>query len=184
VAEAARLEAVVDQLALLSSDGRAADTVAVRPERLDVVAAVGMIVAARRAAHPGRDLTLTAPARLDASVDRRLFERVLDPLIDNAVRYSDGPVAVEIADRGDAFEVAVIDAGPGIFSGDIPGLFERFHPLDGSPARPTGVGLYTGRRLAELMGGRLWCDSRLGVGSRFALRLPRSPASALAPRDL
>ena len=25
------------------------------------------------------------------------------------------------------------------------------------------------------MGGRLWCDSRLGVGSRFAVRLPRSP---------
>jgi signal transduction histidine kinase len=101
---------------------------------------------------------------------------VLDPLIDNALRDSDGPVAVEIADRGDAFEVAVIDAGPGIFSGDIPGLFERFHPLDGSAGRPGGgVSLYTGRRLAELMGGRLWCDSRLGVGSRFAVRLPRSP---------
>jgi signal transduction histidine kinase len=176
VAEAARLEALADQLALLSADGRAAATVAVRPERLDVVAAVGMIVAGRRASQPGRDLTVTAPARLDASVDRRLFERVLDPLIDNALRYSDGPVTVEVADRGDTFEVAVVDAGPGIFSGDIPGLFERFHPLDGSPARPGGgISLYTGRRLAELMGGRLWCDSRLGVGSRFAVRLPHSP---------
>ena len=111
------------------------------------------------------------------SVDRRLLERVIDPLLDNALRYSDGPVTVEVADRGDTFEIAVVDVGPGIFSGDIPGLFERFHPLDGSPARPTGVSLYTGRRLAELMGGRLWCDSKLGVGSRFAVRLPHSRPS-------
>jgi signal transduction histidine kinase len=175
VAEAARLEAVADQLALLSADGRGAAMVAVRPERVDIVAAVGMLVAARRAAHPDRELTLTAPARLDVSVDRRLLERVVDPLVDNALRYSDGPVAVEIADRGETFEVAVVDSGSGIFSGDIPGLFERFHPLDGSPARRGGISLYTGRRLAELMGGRLWCDSRLGIGSRFAVRLPQSP---------
>ena len=38
--------------------------------------------------------------------------------------------------------VAVVDAGPGIFSGDIPGLFERYHPLDGSPERAgAGIGL-------------------------------------------
>jgi signal transduction histidine kinase len=177
-AEAARLEAVADQMALLSSDGRAADAVAVRPERLDVVAVVGMVVGARRAARPDRLITLAAPARLDAVVDRRLLERVVDPLVDNALRYSDGPVTVEVADRGETFEIAVLDAGPGIFSGDIPGLFERFHPLDGSPVRRgAGVSLHTGRRLAELMGGRLWCDSRLGVGSRFAVRLPHAPAT-------
>ncbi len=182
MAEAARLEAVADQLALLSADGRAAATVVVRPDRVDLVAVVRMIVGARRSAHPDRTLALAAPGRLDASVDRRLLERVLDSLIDNALRYSDGPVTVEVADRGDTFEVAVVDFGPGIFSGDIPGLFERFHPLDGSPARPGGgVSLYTGRRLAELMGGRLWCDSRLGVGSRFALRLPHVPTSRDAP---
>jgi signal transduction histidine kinase len=116
---------------------------------------------------------VTAPPRLEARTDRRLLERVLDPLLDNALRYSDGPVTVEIADRGETFEIAVVDAGPGIFSGDIPGLFERYHPLDGSPVRRgSGISLYTCRRLVELMGGRLWCDSRLGIGSRFALRLP------------
>jgi len=169
---------VADQLALLSADGQEAASVAVRPERLDAVAAVGMLVAGRRAAHPDRDLAVTGPAQLDVLVDRRLLERLVDPLLDNALRWSDGPVTVEIADRGETFEVAVVDAGPGIFSGDIPGLFERFHPLDGSPARRGGISLYTGRRLAELMGGRLWCDSRLGIGSRFAVRLPRAPAAA------
>jgi signal transduction histidine kinase len=173
LAEAARLEAVADQLALLSPDGQGPGAVTVRAEPCDVMAVTAMVIAAHRAAAPGRDVALTGPARLPALADRRLLERVLDPLLDNALRYSDGPVTVEVADRGESFEIAIVDAGPGIFSGDIPGLFERYHPLDGSPARQgAGIGLYTCRRLVELLGGRIWCDSRLGVGSRFALRLP------------
>jgi signal transduction histidine kinase len=174
LAAAARVEAVADQLTLLSADGPAA-TVTLRPEPLDVVAVAAMVLDMRRATAPDRSLTLAAPGRLEARADRRLLERLLDPLLDNALRYSDGPVTVEVADRGEAFEIAVVDAGPGIFSGDIPGLFERYHPLDGSPVRRgSGISLYTCRRLVELMGGRLWCDSRLGVGSRFAVRLPYS----------
>lgn len=174
LAAAARVEAVADQLTLLTAEGAAA-TVTLRPELLDVVAVAAMVLEMRRAATPDRSLTLAAPGRLEARTDRRLLERLLDPILDNALRYSDGPVTVEIADRGDAFEIAVLDSGPGIFSGDIPGLFERYHPLDGSPVRRgSGISLYTCRRLVELMGGRLWCDSRLGVGSRFAVRLPYS----------
>jgi signal transduction histidine kinase len=167
---------VADQLALLSPNGQGAAAVTVRAEPCDVVAAVTLVVAGHRAGAPERTISIAGPARLPAVADRRLLERILDPLLDNALRYSDGPVTVEIADRGETFEVAVVDVGPGIFSGDIPGLFERFHPLDGSPVRQgAGIGLYTCRRLAELMGGRIWCDSRLGIGSRFAVRLPISP---------
>lgn len=176
LAETARLEAVADQLALLSPNGQGAAAVTVRAEPCDVVATVTLVVAGHRAGAPDRTISIAGPARLPAVADRRLLERILDPLLDNALRYSDGPVTVEIADRGETFEVAVVDVGPGIFSGDIPGLFERFHPLDGSPVRQgAGIGLYTCRRLAELMGGRIWCDSRLGIGSRFAVRLPISP---------
>ena len=176
LAEAARLEAVADQLALLSPaapDGRRPGGITVKAEPGDVVAVAVVALETHRAAAAGRKLVISGPPRLEAVTDRRLLERVLDPLIDNALRYSDGPVTVEISDRGESFEIAVIDAGPGIFSGDIPGLFERYHPLDGSPVRQgAGIGLYTCRRLVDLLGGRIWCDSRLGVGSRFAVRLP------------
>lgn len=170
------VEALADQLTLLSG-GRESE-ITPRPEPTDVVGCVRRVVDDFRAHHPDRGLIVTAPARLASSVDAGLLDRAVRPLLDNALRYSDGPVALEVADRGDTFEVAVIDTGPGIFSGDVPGLFERFHPLDGSPARHgAGLGLYSARRVVEAMGGRIWCDSRLGIGSRFAFRLPHGAAA-------
>ena len=95
--------------------------------------------------------------------------------MENAVKYSKGEVRIEVANRGDEMHVAVIDRGPGIYSGDVPRLFDRFWQLDGSSTRShggTGLGLYICRRLVEAHGGRIWCESRLGVGSSFTFVLP------------
>jgi signal transduction histidine kinase len=113
---------------------------------------------------------------LTVSLDPAKVQQVLHHLVDNALKYSDGDVTVEIHDRGEEVEVAVIDSGQGIFSEDVPRLFERFFQLDGASTRAhggTGIGLYVCRRLVEAHGGRIWCESRLGVGSRFAFTLPR-----------
>jgi two-component system phosphate regulon sensor histidine kinase PhoR len=115
-------------------------------------------------------------AELVVQVDRPKLDQVLNHLLDNATKYSEGPVILEVSDKGEDVEVSVTDSGPGIFSGDIPLLFERFQQLDGSSTRAqggTGIGLYICRRLVEALGGRLWCESRLGVGSRFAFTIPK-----------
>ena len=108
--------------------------------------------------------------------DRGKVDQVLQHLLDNALKYSKGQVEIEIADRGEDLEVSVVDHGEGIFSGDIHLLFERFRQLDGSSTRShggTGLGLYVCRRLVEAQGGRIWCESRLGQGSRFTFTVPR-----------
>jgi signal transduction histidine kinase len=136
---------------------------------VDLGALVDAVVQERvKVKRPRKDLTL--------SLDTGKIQQVLHHLIDNALKYSDGDVVVEIQDRGDEVEVAVIDKGPGIFSGDVPRLFERFFQLDGASTRAhggTGIGLYVCRRLVEAHGGKIWCESRLGVGSRFAFTMPR-----------
>jgi signal transduction histidine kinase len=113
---------------------------------------------------------------LTVALDTAKVQQVLHHLVDNALKYSDGEVTVEVKDAGDDIEIAVVDHGPGIFSGDVPRLFERFLQLDGASTRAhggTGIGLYVCRRLVEAHGGRIWCESRLGVGSRFAFTVPR-----------
>lgn len=122
------------------------------------------------------------PIKLE--LDQAKLDQVLNHLIDNALKYSDGQVILELAERQDGYEIAVTDSGPGIFSGDIPQLFERFRQLDNSSTRThggVGIGLYISRRVVEAMGGRIWCESRLGVGSRFAFTIPNTATTAASP---
>jgi signal transduction histidine kinase len=109
-------------------------------------------------------------------IDEDKVRHALRHLVDNALKHSDGEVVVTLDVRPDDVEVSVVDAGPGIFSGDIPTLFSRFHQLDSSSTRATGgtgLGLYVARRIVEAHGGRIGCTSRLGHGSRFSFTLPR-----------
>jgi len=122
------------------------------------------------------------PIKLE--LDQNKLDQVLNHLVDNALKYSEGQVILELAEKPDALEIAVTDSGPGIFSGDIPQLFERFRQLDSSSTRThggVGIGLYIARRVVEAMGGRIWCESRLGVGSRFVFTLPNQ-SSIMPPR--
>jgi signal transduction histidine kinase len=175
--QAGRLERLVDDLLFVSTEQQREPRV--RVETLDVRALVDGIVAVHAEETPARSITVTSSVpRLEAAVDAAKVEQIMRHLLENALKYSDGPVTVEVADRGNAFEIGVVDAGQGIFSGDIPHLFERFRQLDGSATREhggTGLGLYVCRRLVEAMGGRIWCDSRMGIGSRFAIRVPKVP---------
>ena len=127
--------------------------------------------------HADERVTIQRPRRpVELELDRTKVDQVVHHLLDNALKYSEGEVVVDLVDKGDVVEVAVTDTGPGIYSGDIPQLFERFRQLDGTSTRThggVGIGLYLCKRIVEALGGRIWCESRLGVGSRFAFTLPK-----------
>ena len=131
----------------------------------------------------GGRVTVKRPRKpISAQLDRPKLDQILRHLIDNALKYSDEAVTITVDDRDAEVEIRVDDSGPGIYSGDIPSLFERFRQLDGTSTRAhggTGLGLYICRRLVELQGGRIWCESRLGVGSSFAFTLPKDGPMAL-----
>jgi CheY-like chemotaxis protein len=64
----------------------------------------------------------------------------------------------------------VKDTGIGIAAKDLDRLFQSFSQVDASTTRQyggTGLGLVIGRQLSEMMGGRMWVESQLGVGSTF-----------------
>lgn len=172
VSNVARLERLIEDLLFMSAIEERSAAMDVQTHDL----------CALLRAEAGPRVVVHAPAGpLEVHVDEARLARVLHHLLGNALELSEGEVVVELVEQGDVVEVAVSDSGPGIFSGDVPYLFDRFRQLDGSSTRlhgGLGIGLYICRRVVEALGGRIWCESRLGVGSRFVFTLPTTVVAA------
>jgi signal transduction histidine kinase len=108
-------------------------------------------------------------------VDRVQMLQVLQNLISNAIKYRRGesPVIHIFASRTSSeWQISVADNGRGFgqeFSERIFGLFQRLHGRD---VEGTGMGLYIARRIVERHGGRIWAESKEGLGSTFFFTLP------------
>ena len=119
--------------------------------------------------HRGR-LTVRATTAT-ALGDPVLTGRVLDNLIDNALKHGAGAVEVLVEPRGATSRVSVADQGGGLPGPVRARLFERFNRPPG-PAEGFGLGLAIARALAEAEGGRLSLVEGGEAGTRFVLELP------------
>lgn len=117
--------------------------------------------------------------------DEGKIAQILRNFISNALKFTEqGSVRVSAHHdaAADTIVFAVADTGIGISAENLPLIFEEFsqieHPLQ-RRSKGTGLGLPLCRKLAELLGGRIEVDSRVGVGSTFRAVLPRVfPAGA------
>jgi signal transduction histidine kinase/CheY-like chemotaxis protein/HPt (histidine-containing phosphotransfer) domain-containing protein len=130
---------------------------------------------------------------LDCSIDERVgaahladplrLRQILGNFLSNAVKFSErGNVQVRlerlaVQEQRELLALRVIDTGIGISEEDQGRLFQPFAQASDGGARfqdSTGLGLSISRRLAELMGGEITLESRLGVGTTLSLilRLP------------
>ncbi|MGI8684658.1 MAG: sensor histidine kinase [Acidimicrobiales bacterium] len=167
-----RLERIIEDLLFVSAIEQRSTQLDLRP--VDVCELL-------RGQAGGRVAVDVPDAAVTAQVDEDRIGQVVRHLLDNALEHSSGEVVARVARRDGKVEVVVEDSGPGIFSGDVPHLFSRFHQLDSSSTRShggLGIGLYICRRIIEAMGGRIWCESRLGVGSRFIFTVPAAAVEA------
>lgn len=108
--------------------------------------------------------------------DISMIERVLDNLIQNALRYTPrgGSVSLSVVvNDSQLIEVAVHDTGTGIASEQQSIIFERFHQAD-NPQRTgntAGLGLAISNKIMELHKQKMWVNSQLGRGSSFYFTL-------------
>lgn len=115
------------------------------------------------------------------SGDPSRLRQILLNLISNALKFTEaGEIIVAATDTADPdfVEITVTDTGTGIPTDKLETIFASFTQADSSTTRKyggTGLGLTISRSLVEMMGGRIWVESTLGVGSRFILRV-RIPA--------
>src|SRR5699024_4191272 len=109
-------------------------------------------------------------------IDTDRFTQVLDNLMNNAIKYSPdgGVVTCRLLETHNNVILSVSDQGLGIPRADIPRIFDRFYRVDKARSRAqggTGLGLAISREVVQLLGGRLWVDSREGRGSTFYISL-------------
>lgn len=131
--------------------------------------------------HPRRgDLSLQLGNDSDSQIraSAALLARLLDNLVENALKYSSPGSSVEVSTINDDSEVLVEvqDEGRGIAAEDQAEVFKPFFRTRAAREvgiAGTGLGLAIAARIATACGGRLNCISEVNRGCRFTLRLPR-----------
>jgi signal transduction histidine kinase len=111
---------------------------------------------------------------LAVSADRERALQILTNLMGNAIKFAfeGGSVDVRVARLGSDVRFSVSDTGPGIASGHLQRVFERFWKSEGGSQPGTGLGLHIAKSIVEAHGGRIWAESRLGNGATFHFTLP------------
>lgn len=111
--------------------------------------------------------------------DEAKISQILRNFISNAIKFTEqGEVRVwaEKDPEGDNIVFHVRDTGVGIAEENLEAIWQEFsqipNPRQGR-VKGTGLGLPLSRRLAELLQGRVWVESRPGEGSTFSLSIPR-----------
>jgi signal transduction histidine kinase len=131
-------------------------------------------------------------------VDR--INEVVGNLLSNAFKFTPhgGTVSLVLEPDERAVIMRVRDTGAGIPPEQLPRIFEKFYQADNQRAARaggTGLGLAIAKEIVEAHGGSISCESTLGVGTTFTIRLPAraarrsmaqfaTPADAIAPASL
>lgn len=124
----------------------------------------------------GLDASVTCGSLPKVRGDEQQLAHVFQNLLSNALKYRRADqtpeVRVTTLKRGDEWVIGVEDNGIGFeneYAEKIFGLFKRLH-RDEYPG--TGLGLAICKRIIERYGGRMWAESKPGVGSKFFFALP------------
>lgn len=126
--------------------------------------------------HSALDFVWKVEPELRLQTDPAKLKVILKNLISNAVKFTEkGSVTVEARKKDDGIEISVTDTGIGIPSEAMELIFEPFRQIENPLIRRrggVGLGLYTVKRVLDILGGTIGLESELGKGSTFRIRIP------------
>ncbi|MEC5387878.1 ATP-binding protein [Uliginosibacterium sp. H3] len=150
-----------------------------RPYSLSGTVQAALDTSRDEAEHKKIDITFMPDfSDVDMVGDADRVQQIVRQLISNAIKFTDdgGDVRIGVTREAANVVVSVEDNGHGIAPSMLASVFEPFRQADGSPTRRAaglGLGLAVSRRIAELQGGSLQCESEgVGHGATFRLILP------------
>ncbi|MCA1203214.1 cell wall metabolism sensor histidine kinase WalK [Priestia flexa] len=111
------------------------------------------------------------------AVDQDKITQVLDNIISNAIKYSPegGTITFSIEQHTHEIVVSIKDQGMGIPKSNLSKIFERFYRVDKARTRKlggTGLGLAIAKEIIEAHDGRIWAESKEGIGTSIYFTLP------------
>ncbi|MTJ54030.1 response regulator [Anabaena sp. UHCC 0253] len=152
-----------------------------KPEILDLSKVVNNTVSEIRSLAEAKNLSLLVKTDLENTLvfnDAVRLRQILINLLSNAIKFTEsGNIWVEIKEAPKNRVIIIVkDTGIGIASQDFQNIFAAFHQVDQGISRKysgTGLGLAIIDSLVRIMGGKIYIESKLGVGSIFKIELPR-----------
>ena len=113
---------------------------------------------------------------IEILTDETKLRQILINLLDNAFKFTaKGEIRFGYSIKGSFIEFFVSDTGIGIEEENLEIIFERFRQVEFTSARKfggTGLGLSISKAYVEKMGGKIWVESKMSVGSKFLFILP------------
>ncbi|MEA5605051.1 hybrid sensor histidine kinase/response regulator [Nostoc sp. UHCC 0252] len=152
-----------------------------KAERFDLSKIINLVVGEMRSLADAKKLSLFVQTDLQNPFvvnDPVRIKQILINLLSNAIKFTEsGEIWVEVQELpANRVTIIVRDTGIGIASKDFKRIFEAFIQVDQSITRKypgTGLGLAIVDSLVRMMGGKIFLESKLGIGSMFKIELPR-----------
>jgi two-component system, OmpR family, phosphate regulon sensor histidine kinase PhoR len=174
--EAERLSRLIDNVLDFARMERGPVAYEFLPGRLDEVVERSLDVYRHRLEREGFKLTTKIDGELpETMLDENAMTLLLLNLLENAVKYGRGEIAVYLTRQGNRLRLVVGDQGPGIPAEEHRRIFERFYrtrQARGTNVRGSGIGLSLVKHIAEAHGGSVTVDSEPGRGAAFIVDIP------------
>ena len=114
-------------------------------------------------------------------IDYLVMEQIISNLIDNAIKYLDpsrpGKIVGSCTENDNEYVVSVKDNGRGLLDTDCEKMFDLFRRFGNQDQPGEGMGLAYVKTLIRKLGGKIWCESELGVGTKMSFTVPKIPPS-------
>ena len=147
-----------------------------KPQALDMEALVRTVAARHEGEIQRKNVSVRIEHLPTIMADRVALQEIVENLLDNAVKYlvSDRPGVVEITSQQSDKETVffVSDNGRGITKEDAAKVFGLFRRAGQQDIHGAGMGLAYVKALVRRHGGRIWCESEVGVGTTFKFSIP------------
>lgn len=170
-----RLSRMVDALLNLSRLGRRE----MHYEEVDMSQLVNTVIQSYNHQIAERHIQVEIAMLPKIKIDSLVMEQIIGNLVDNAIKYLDpsrlGKIEGSCTENDNEYVVSFQDNGRGIRDADQEKVFDLFRRFGSQDQVGEGMGLAYVKTLIRKLGGKVWCQSEFGVGTKMSFTLPKIP---------